>query len=175
MSESEFSHILKLDEIGGTRKIALSADDAECRALAKRFGLLALKDLTANAELYRDGEAVRVSGIFSAKVAQACIASGEPVPEDISEELNLIFIPNLDHAPDAEIELSSDECESIFHDGKSIDLGEAVAQSVALALNPYPRSDGAEEALRTAGVKSEEEEREESGPFAALAELKAKE
>jgi len=174
VSDNEFSHILKLDAIGGTQEISLSASEAECKALAKRFGLLALKNLSAKTRLQRDGEAVKVAGHFSAKAAQACIASGEPVTQDISEELNLIFIPNPDHAPDAEIELSTDECESIFHDGKTIDLGEAVAQSVALALDPYPRSEKAQEALRAAGVKSEEEEREASGPFAALAALKPK-
>ena len=53
-------------------------------------------------------------------------------------------------------------------------LGEAVAQTLLLGLDPYPRSPAAEAALRDAGVKSEEEARAESSPFAALAALKGK-
>jgi hypothetical protein len=50
-----------------------------------------------------------------------------------------------------------------------------VAQSLALALDPYPRSARAEEALRQAGVKDEEEAAAgDSSPFAALAALKDK-
>ena len=41
---------------------------------------------------------------------------------------------------------------------------------MALALDPFPRAPGAEEALRAAGVIGEGE----AGPFGALAGLKAK-
>ncbi len=51
-----------------------------------------------------------------------------------------------------------------------IDLGEAVAQQLALALEPYPRAPGAalpeEPCARTGGARAAE------GPFAALESLK---
>ena len=59
---------------------------------------------------------------------------------------------------------------SVFYDGAAIDVGEAVAETLSLSLDPYPRAPGAEEALEAAGVKSEEE----AGPFAALAGLRDK-
>ena len=170
MSENEFSHIIKLDAIGELRKVQLSANEEERAKLAKRFDLLALEKLDADVGIQRDGNIVRAKGRFSAIGTQACIASGEPVPADISEELHIMFIPVPDHAPDAEIELEPDDCESIFHDGKVIDLGEGVAQTLGLTLDPYPRSPTAETVLRAAGVKSEEE----AGAFGALADLKAK-
>ena len=71
---------------------------------------------------------------------------------------------------DEEFELGADELDTLFHDGQAIDLGAAIADSLALGLDPYPRSPNAEEALRQAGVISEEE----AGPFAALAALKGK-
>ena len=52
------------------------------------------------------------------------------------------------------------------------EIGEAVAQTLLLALDPYPRSPAAEAALREAGVKSEEEASVEASPFAALKGLK---
>ncbi|NWN13490.1 hypothetical protein GY655_27460, partial [Escherichia coli] len=65
----------------------------------------------------------------------------------------------------------------VFYSGGAIDLGEAAAETLALALDPYPRSPAAEAALRDAGVISEEEATrlaEESGPFGGLAGLRGK-
>ena len=50
-----------------------------------------------------------------------------------------------------------------------IDLGEAAAETVALALDPFPRSPRAADVLRDAGVISEEEAK----PKGALAGLGA--
>ncbi len=71
---------------------------------------------------------------------------------------------------DEEVELSETELDVTFYEGAEIDLGEAVAETLALSLDPFPRSAGADEALKAAGVKSEEE----AGPFAALAGLRDK-
>jgi hypothetical protein len=60
----------------------------------------------------------------------------------------------------------------VFYDQAAIDVGEAVAETLALSLDPWPRSPDAEAILREAGVKREGEE--EKGPFAALASLKDK-
>jgi uncharacterized metal-binding protein YceD (DUF177 family) len=100
---------------------------------------------------------------------QACVVTGDPVPARIDQEFTVRFVPET--TPDAdEIELSAEDCDIMEHDGQQIDLGEAVAQSLGLALDPYPRSANAEARLREAGVKSEEE----AGPFGALAALKDK-
>ena len=54
-------------------------------------------------------------------------------------------------------------------DGK-IDVGEVVAQFLAVAMNPYPRKDGA----KVADVVKSEDEEERPNPFAKLAGLKDK-
>jgi len=167
--ENEFSTVLRLDQING-QSVALSSNEAERDALALRFQLQSLDELTADFDLRREGDVIHLNGTMQAKAMQSCIISGDPVAADIDEKLRIDFIPQPDHAPDAEIELDDDECDSIFHDGNAIDVGEAVAQSLALALDPYPRSAEAESAAKAAGVKSEEE----AGPFGALADLKAK-
>ena len=48
--------------------------------------------------------------------------------------------------------LSADELDTLFHDGQAIDLGAAIADSLALGLDPYPRSaNAAERAARGGG------------------------
>jgi uncharacterized metal-binding protein YceD (DUF177 family) len=172
MTEPEFSRPVKLDTLGAApRAEQIEADAEEREALAARFGLLALDALSAELTLIRDGDAVALTGRLRARAAQACVASGAAVPAEVDEPVALHFRPGpAAGRADEEIELGEGEMDVLFHDGGTIDIGEAVAQSLALALDPYPRAPEAEAALREAGVKSEAE----AGPFAALAGLKRK-
>ena len=166
---SDFAHRLTLDRIRGGERIDLVADVAERAAVAKRLGLLSLDRFDAHAVLGRDGETVTASGRVKASLTQACVASGDPVAEHVDEAFNLRFVPApVVTAPEEEFELAGHDLDTLFYDGAAIDLGEAIADSLALAIDPYPRSRAAAEALKQAGVLSEEE----AGPFAALSALK---
>jgi hypothetical protein len=68
-----------------------------------------------------------------------------------------------------EIELDADSLDTIPYEGGAIDLGEAAAETMALALDPFPRGPNAAAVLREAGVISEEEAK----PLGALAGLGA--
>jgi uncharacterized metal-binding protein YceD (DUF177 family) len=169
MNAPEFSSTVKLDMIGSKPTILkLSAGKEERRALARRFDLQALGRLEAELSVKKDGDAVSVQGHFRASVVQSCIASGEPVPASFKETIHIRFVPAQSLSPDAEIELTEDGCDVMDLDGQMVDLGEAVAQSLGLALNPYPRHPDAEKLLKAAGVKQSEE----IGAFAELAALK---
>jgi len=167
----EFSRPFRLDELGGApRAVAIAAEEKERTALAARFGLTGIERLEAQAELVRDGDTVSATGRLEADVTQACVASGEPVPAKIAEAFALRFVPaGADPGAD-EIELAEGDLDELDYEGSSVDLGEAVAQTMALALDPFPRAPGAEEKLRAAGVLGEED----AGPFAALKALKDK-
>jgi len=165
----EFSRPFRLDELGSaSRAVAIEADPAERAALAERFGLLAIDRLTADAQLTREGDAVIAEGTLRAGVVQACVASGEPVPAEIEEGFILRFVPAGKGEAAEEVELQESELDEIDYEGSAIDLGEAAAQTLALALDPFPRAPNADEKLRDAGVIGEED----AGPFAALKALK---
>jgi uncharacterized metal-binding protein YceD (DUF177 family) len=91
----------------------------------------------------------------------------------MDEAIHIRFIPEPVVSGEVELELEADDCDTMFHDGQTIDLGEAVAQSLGLALNPYPRSPEAEKMLKAAGVKSEDEV-VPTGALAGLKDLLAK-
>jgi len=166
-----FDQPIKLDQIGQGLSIDLSADEAQCAEIARRLGLTSLERLQAHANLSRDGERVHVEGRVQASLGQACVVTGEPVASYIDEPFAVDFLPEPGVSrPDEEIELGAEDCDIMFHDGARIDLGAAVVDSLALALDPYPRSAGADAALKEAGVVSEEE----AGPFGALAALRDK-
>lgn len=167
----EFSRTFRLDELGGApRAVSISAGEKERAALAARFGLIGVKTLEAEAELTRDGDTVTATGKLQAEVTQACVASGEPVPARIAEDFALRFVPGKGESSAEEVELAESDLDEIDYEGLAIDLGEAVAQTMALALEPFPRAADADEKLREAGVLGEED----AGPFAALKALKDK-
>ncbi len=170
---NEFSMIVKMDDIGaGASQHKIAANVAQCEGVAQRFQLLSLGNLTAELSLAKTANGVLAKGRIHASAEQTCIAGGRPVPFTMNEPLEVLFVPQPNE--DGEFELDAGDCDTMFHDGKGVDIGEAVVQSFGLALDPYPRSKDADAILRKAGVKSEEEERMQSGPFAGLAALKSK-
>ena len=176
MTEPELSRTVRIDTLGTLpRALEIDADAGERDALARRFGLIAVDHLSAEAELVRHGEMIRARGRLAAHVTQSCVATGLPVPETIAEEFDIEFRSEQSSGgADEEIELGEGELDVVFYSGASVDMGEAVAETLSLALDPYPRAPEADRALGEAGVKSEEQAREESSPFAGLAALKDK-
>ncbi|HWI88871.1 MAG TPA: DUF177 domain-containing protein [Sphingomicrobium sp.] len=164
-----FAHHLRLDQIRDGERVELAADEAERGAVAKRLGLQHVQRLEAHVTLAKTGEIVRASGRLNASLDQSCVVTDEPVPAHIDEAFELVFMPEPPAAGhDEEIELGESECDVVFYDGTEIDLGTALADTLALSLDPYPRSAGADAALKEAGVLTEVE----ASPFAALAKLK---
>ena len=167
----EFSRPVRIDTLGeGDRSIEVEAGFEERGALAARFALLSIEALSAEAVLRRDADVVTAEGRMKARVEQACVATGVPVPAAIDEPFVLRFVP--EGVEGEEIELDAEDFDTIDYSGGAIDLGEAVAETLALALDPFPRSPDADAVLKAAGVLSEDEA--VTGPFAALKGLKDK-
>jgi uncharacterized metal-binding protein YceD (DUF177 family) len=170
----EFSRQVRIDTLSEVpRSLTVAAAEAERAALAKRFDLQAIAALEAEVALVRTGETVSATGRLRAAVTQSCVATGAPVEAVLDEPFRILFSP----APQAgggedEIELSEGECDVVFYEGGSVDVGEAAAETLALSLDPWPRAPGAEETLKEAGVVSEDETQEAAGPFAGLAGLR---
>ncbi|MDX5982978.1 YceD family protein [Sphingomonas echinoides] len=169
MTAPEFSRLERIDTIGeGARSVSITANAAERGALAERFGLLAVDRLEATFRVQRDAAGVVARGEVRAAVVQACSVTEEPLPVTVSEDVALRFVTEQEAAAEEEIELDLDALDTMPYDGAAIDLGEAAAETMALALDPFPRGPNAAAALRAAGVISEEEAK----PAGALAGLK---
>ncbi|SFP95191.1 YceD family protein [Sphingomonas rubra] len=167
----EWSRRERLDAIGvDERHVAIEADADERAALAARFGLSAIEHLAARFAIRRDGAGITATGRVEARVVQPCVATAEPVETAFDEPVSLRFVePQTGGDPDEEIELGGDALDTIEIEGGAIDLGEAAAETMALAIDPFPRSHGAAATLKAAGVVSDEEVR----PAGALAGLGA--
>ncbi|WP_298090914.1 DUF177 domain-containing protein [uncultured Sphingomonas sp.] len=165
----EWSRPERLDAIGEREKpVHIEADAAERAGLARRFGLKAVDRLSADLVVRRDAAGVVVTGRVQGDVVQACGVTDEPVPAVVDEAVELRFVEALDG--EEEVELSVEAMDVVVIEGSAIDLGEAAAETMALALDPFPRSPNAAQALREAGVISEDEVQ----PMNAFAGLKDK-
>ncbi|GAA0739166.1 YceD family protein [Sphingomonas japonica] len=172
----EFARPQRLDQIGaGETTVAIAATAAECAALARRFDLASIKGLSADITLRREAAGIVAKGRVRASVEQHCVATGDPVAAEIDEPFLVRFVPEPAATAD-EVELSGDEVDTIFYSGGTIDLGEAAAETMALALDPFPRCPAAAEILRSAGVVDEDAvvPGERTGGLAGLKDLLGK-
>jgi uncharacterized metal-binding protein YceD (DUF177 family) len=176
-----FSRPLKVEEVRDKKlDLEISANAAECAALAQQTGVPAILDFraTLHVEPGRRGR-FEVTGTIRAKLTQICVVTLEPFDSELSEEIEATFAPTEDaeraaaryaarpeetvSAPDEE-----DPPDPIIN-GR-IDLGVLATEFFVLGLDPYQRKPGVEfqPELGHTTVPSDE------SPFAALARLKDK-
>jgi uncharacterized metal-binding protein YceD (DUF177 family) len=135
----EFSRLVALAQLS-TRPFRqrIEATAEERQRLSRRFDLISLDRLEAEVELRRQSpEVILLEAEFAAEFAQCCAVTLEPVRGAVSDRFSLVYGP----APEEEQEIALTTDEPAFEplDGNSIDIGEAVAQELSLALPIFPR------------------------------------
>jgi uncharacterized metal-binding protein YceD (DUF177 family) len=138
----ECSRPISLDRISPTGlTVTVEATPAECGALAMRMGLPAIHAMSCKFELERTrGDIIVARGLLHAHIRQTCVVTLEDFDDDLEERFHVRFVPEGEETADLDPE-TDDELPYV---GNSIDLGEAAAEQLGLALDPYPRSHGAE-------------------------------
>lgn len=144
--------------------VTVEASAAECLALAERMGIPAIRSLTCAFHLTPEGDhAVLAVGHLRATVTRTCVVSLEDFDTVVQERFTVRFVPSGAESDDDD----PDSPDEIPFESNTIDLGEAAAEQLGLALDPYPRKPGAvlpDEALGQGPTN----------PFAALAALRRK-
>jgi uncharacterized metal-binding protein YceD (DUF177 family) len=172
------SRPLKVDEIRDGTGGETAATDTELAAIARLLDLVALKRFVLSYRLDRAGTGrLRLTGRLHADVTQTCVVSLEPVEAKLELPVEVEFWPA---ALVEELEQNAEEGGSqglldwpeAVVDGR-IDLGPVMYETLATALDPYPKRKGASFDWSQARPPGAGEGR--SGPFAALAALKRRE
>jgi len=176
---ASWSHTPESIPQGGLEtKRAASAD--ELKAIAGVLDLLALEALTVEYRIRNAGGGVyRLTGRLKAQAVQACVVTLEPVHGDIDETFEVEFQPEertrkpVAAADDEGEDLSADFESEIDKEpitGGRMEVGRVVFETLASAIDPYPRKAGA-------AFDWKAPEADKAGtvsPFAALAKLKNK-
>jgi uncharacterized metal-binding protein YceD (DUF177 family) len=168
----EFSRLVLLARLGlQPLSTTIEATAEERERLARRFNLVALDRLAATVVLQRlSGKLVRLDASFEAEFTQECVVTLDPAPGRVAQTFSLLYGPL--EGEQAEAEIDAEANEPVFEPltGDAIDIGEAVAQELSLALPEFPRLPEAE--IDLAEIDPAEIAGSEDGLFAALARLR---
>jgi uncharacterized metal-binding protein YceD (DUF177 family) len=153
-------------------KQTVEAKPAEYEKIAAYLGLAALRGLKADIALSQwRGRGLRVTGMMTADVTQACVVTLDPVDAHIEAAFERRFLPAeslsraQEHEHDVLVDPEGEEpAEPLGHD---VDLGEILIEELSLNLDPYPRKEGVE-------FKTDETASPRETPFAGLAKLRPK-
>jgi hypothetical protein len=137
--------------------VTVEASPAECAALAARMHLPAVLALKCTFHVaWNTAGTLLARGRLVARVVQTCVVSLEDFPAAIDEGFAVRCVAEGQETNDPD-PTSFDEI--TYSDG-TLDLGEAAAEQLALALDPYPRAPDA--------VLPDIHDDPEAQPFAAL-------
>jgi uncharacterized metal-binding protein YceD (DUF177 family) len=162
INQPEFSRLLNVDRVpaeGATEEIA--ADAAECAALAKRFGVIAIHSLNAKiVAVPVSGGGLKLNAHIKAEVEQSCVVTLDNFALTVETQARRIYVPGGSRAANE----NEDETDIIVVG--AVDLGEFVAEELGLSLDPYPRKPGVRFESDTGARFAS------SSPFGDLARLK---
>jgi len=175
----EFSRPVEIDKIGKDGLVEdIVAEPEELTALAERMKLPAIRELKAHLEIapWKKGR-IRVRGHFSAVVDQECVRTLDTFTSEIGEPVERIYIkPEFVSAGEmkegADFDPDAPDAPDVIVD-EVIDIGELVAESLALALDPWPKKPGTTYVDYHSGEEAEGQSADEGkSPFAALEKLR---
>jgi len=152
------------------REVDVLANAEQRAAIAERLEISAVDHLEAKLGLTRFRGGMRVLGQLKAQTVQPCVITFVPVIQHIEEPIDRIFLPSADAPktstahPEGFVDLDADVPDHF--EGNEVDLSELIIESLALALDPYPRAEGA--SLEQIGIKLDDDE---VSPFASLKSL----
>lgn len=163
---------IRIDHIPAEgREIEVTADARQRAVIAERLGISAVDRLEAQLRLTRFRGGMRVEGRLEAATVQPCVVTFVPVIQQIDEPVDRIFLPASEQPksatthPEVFVDLEGDDLPDYF-EGHEVDLSDVLIETVALALDPYPRAPG----VTLEDMELPESEPDES-PFGALKSL----
>ncbi|KRB01055.1 hypothetical protein ASD83_05850 [Devosia sp. Root685] len=174
--EPLFDAIVRIDKLPTAgRSLSIDANEPTRAKIAEAMKLIAVERFAAELTVAPLRGGLRAQGRLKARIVHPSVVSFEPVTQHIDEEVDRVFLPvgQTAHAPapgaeEIFIDLEDDDFPDHI-DGPEVDLSALLIETLALAIDPYPRREG--EDLSTLGINATEDD---SGPFAALRQLKDK-
>ncbi len=161
------------------RRMEIAAEGQECAALAQRFSLQEITSLQAHVTLspLREARYLTVEGQVRARVVETCSVTLAPLPVALDEPFAVVFDLKAPETATVDMALTGPELADTPEPltGDNLDVGELVAEHLALALDPWPRSpEAVVEWGDPQGPSPEQEAQAQAAahPFAALARLK---
>jgi uncharacterized metal-binding protein YceD (DUF177 family) len=178
MTMSEKGELHRPVDMGGLldsgRIVDITASADECAAIARRLGLVALRDfhVAGRLDVVTRGRVSSFDARLKAVVTQTCIVTLDPVEAVIDEVIEVRLLSQSETRAQQELDIDIEEDDIEITETGIVDLGDIAVQYLALALDPYPRSAGAAEVVLP--VEGGDDDRAPANPFDVLKKLKDK-
>lgn len=161
----------KLPATGRTLKIKTTAEQRV--KIAEQLKCESVDKFTATIHATPIKGSIQVEAKLQAVVTQLCVITFQPVSQNIEEEVRRIFLPGTEEdfigpaGSEVFVDLEGDDLPDYFDDAEA-DFTGLLLETLALAVDPYPRAPGAEvpQADNPADIG-------ELSPFASLKHLKS--
>lgn len=171
----------------GPVALSVRPDAAGSAALARFLGVDAIEDMAFVGEAAAEPDGARVEGRLTARIHQSCVVTLEPVLTALDLPVRRRYREGADPGPDAAdgaVEIRAGGADGAMPDaaqddgpdplGAEIDLASLIVETLTLAIDPYPRAEGAALGTTLAGPPGVAPLTDEAArPFAALAALRA--
>jgi hypothetical protein len=167
-----FDAVVRIDRLPSAGRDLVVLLDAPTRTtLAQELKISAVELFDAKLTIAPFRGGIRAQGRLLARIVQPSVVSFEAVTQEIDEVVDRIYLPEAgDKAPTPGSEVFVDLEDDDFPDhldGPEVDLSALLVETLALAIDAYPRRPG--ESLESLGVDLGPAE---TSPFAALNKLK---
>ena len=147
---------------GKPQKFGIQPTALEIVELASRFDLVSIEEMFAEVTIQKVAcDCWDVDGTLTARVIQRCVITGHHVPDLVDFIIEERYVREVEDTGSVEVDLIG--AEPLV--GGAIDIGEIVAQSLGVAVAPWPKSSMSAENLI-------EEDVSEEHPLAGLAALR---
>lgn len=166
--------VVKLSN-GGERLI-IALDDEERRRIEEFLKLEEVKTFKAELHLVPlKHHEFRLTGVVKADVVHSCVLTNEPVPQKVSEEVDVTlvranevdrYMETVDKDGSLVLDIESDPPDPF--EGDFIDLGAYALEFLSLGLDPYPRAQDAEFS------EGDDPSDVRENPFEVLSQIKAR-
>lgn len=151
-AEGAIGHLVSVNRLPNAgMPVVLTADEKELKRLAAAHDVVEVTSFTAEMlvkKWRKDG--VKVTGTVTAQIVQNCVVTLEPLNNTVRNGIEAVFVPENSKlarppvAGEGEIVIDYDgpDLPETFA-GEAIDVGALAEEMFSLAIDPYPRKDGA--------------------------------
>lgn len=179
MTDKTLNYCLPSNEIGAeTIAVSIVATDKQRKELAERFGIIDIESLKSHVEIsYSNShKAYVVRGHVSSDVVQPCVVSLDPVHEKVDCDFEVLVVSeeqaNTWDRDEKYLDETFPDYDTMMDD--TVAVGEIVAQTVSIHLNPFPRGEGVVLRSDKDFLSVNEGEIKRDNPFAKLTDLKSR-
>lgn len=148
--ENEFSRVIPIEKIKkiGHWKDQIKATADERKKLAERMKVQEIQaceaDVNIDYENKYDKNILTITGNVKATIIQNCVITDDPVSQEMIEPIHIIYqiSPKEEHMKQNFVNVDAFEDIEPYYEN-NLDIGEEVAQILALNIDPYPKKKGA--------------------------------